>query len=46
MIIAGIEMQAITAMPTGAPTKVPSCHNNFFFLDLKQKNCFYASFTD
>ena len=21
------------AMPTGAPTRVPSCHNSFFFLD-------------
>ena len=23
----------MSAMPTGAPTRVPSCHNSFFFLD-------------
>jgi len=30
--IAGIEMPAKRAMPTGAPTRVPSCHRSFFFL--------------
>ena len=33
IIIAGTAMPATKAIPTGAPTKVPSCHNNFFFLD-------------
>ena len=33
MSIAGTEMHAKNAIPTGAPTRVPSCHNNFFFLD-------------
>ena len=31
MIMAGIEMPAMSAIPTGAPTKVPSCHISFFF---------------
>lgn len=33
MIIAGIAIPATSPIPIGAPTKVPSCHNNFFFLD-------------
>ena len=32
MIMAGMEMPAIRAIPTGAPTRVPNCHINFFFL--------------
>lgn len=32
MIIAGMAMPAISAMPTGAPTSVPNCHRIFFFL--------------
>ena len=28
--MAGIEIPAIRAIPTGAPTIVPSCHNSFF----------------
>lgn len=32
MIIAGMAMPAIRAIPTGAPTNVPSCHRIFFFL--------------
>ena len=31
MIMAGMEMPAIRAIPTGAPTRVPSCHISFFF---------------
>ena len=31
--IAGTEMQAKNAIPTGAPTKVPNCQSNFFFRD-------------
>lgn len=30
MIIAGMAMPAMSAMPTGAPTSVPSCHRIFF----------------
>lgn len=30
MIMAGMEMPAISAIPTGAPTSVPSCHISFF----------------
>lgn len=30
IIIAGIAMPAIKAIPTGAPTSVPSCHRIFF----------------
>ena len=37
IIMAGIEMQAIKAIPTGAPTIVPNCQSNFFFLDLHKK---------
>lgn len=33
MIIAGTAMPATNAIPTGAPTKVPNCHSNFFFRD-------------
>ena len=33
MSIAGTEIHAKNAIPTGAPTRVPSCHSNFFFLD-------------
>lgn len=32
IIMAGIAMPAISAMPTGAPTSVPSCQRIFFFL--------------
>lgn len=32
MIMAGMAMPAMRAMPTGAPTSVPSCHRIFFFL--------------
>ena len=32
MIIAGMAMPAMRAIPTGAPTNVPSCHRIFFFL--------------
>lgn len=32
MIIAGMAIPAIRAIPTGAPTNVPSCHRIFFFL--------------
>ena len=35
MIMAGIEMHARRAMPTGASTIVPNCQSNFFFLDLE-----------
>ena len=31
--IAGTEIHAKNAIPTGAPTKVPNCQSNFFFLD-------------
>ena len=31
--IAGTEMQAKNAIPTGAPTKVPNCQSNFFLRD-------------
>lgn len=31
MIIAGMAMPAISAMPMGAPTSVPNCHRIFFF---------------
>lgn len=31
MIMAGMAMPAIRAIPTGAPTRVPSCHRIFFF---------------
>ena len=31
VIMSGIAMPAIKAIPTGAPTSVPSCHNIFFF---------------
>lgn len=27
----GTEIPAMRAMPRGAPTRVPNCHNNFFF---------------
>lgn len=30
--MAGIAMPAMSAMPTGAPTSVPSCQRIFFFL--------------
>lgn len=33
MIIAGTAMPATSAIPTGAPTKIPNCHKSFFFLD-------------
>ena len=33
--MAGTDMPAISAIPTGAPTIVPSCHINFFFLNHK-----------
>lgn len=33
IIMAGTAIPATNAIPTGAPIKVPSCHNNFFFLD-------------
>lgn len=33
MIIAGTAMPATRPIPTGAPTKVPSCHKIFFFRD-------------
>lgn len=33
IIMAGTVIPATNAMPTGAPTKVPSCHRIFFFLD-------------
>lgn len=33
MIIAGTAIPATNAMPTGAPTNVPSCHNSFFLRD-------------
>lgn len=32
IIIAGMAMPAMRAMPTGAPTNVPSCQRIFFFL--------------
>lgn len=32
IIMAGIAMPAMSAMPTGAPTSVPSCQRIFFFL--------------
>lgn len=32
MIMAGTAMPAMRAMPTGAPTSVPSCQRIFFFL--------------
>lgn len=32
MIIAGTAIPAISVIPTGAPTSVPSCHRIFFFL--------------
>lgn len=31
--MAGTAIPATNAIPTGAPINVPSCHNNFFFLD-------------
>ena len=31
MIMAGMAMPAMRAMPTGAPTSVPSCQRIFFF---------------
>lgn len=33
IIIAGTAIPATRPIPTGAPIKVPSCHNSFFFLD-------------
>lgn len=33
IIIAGTAIPAMRAIPTGAPTSMPSCHNIFFFLD-------------
>ena len=33
MIMAGTAMPAMSAMPTGAPTKVPSCQRIFFLRD-------------
>lgn len=33
IIIAGTAIPATNAIPTGAPTNVPNCHNNFFFRD-------------
>jgi uncharacterized protein YraI len=33
MRTAGTDMPAMSAIPTGAPTIVPSCHNSFFFLN-------------
>lgn len=32
IIIAGMAIPAMRAMPTGAPTNVPSCQRIFFFL--------------
>lgn len=32
IIMAGIAMPAMSAIPTGAPTSVPSCQRIFFFL--------------
>lgn len=31
--MAGTAIPATNAIPTGAPTSVPNCHSNFFFLD-------------
>lgn len=31
--MAGTAIPATRAIPTGAPTNVPSCHINFFFRD-------------
>jgi hypothetical protein len=31
--MAGTVIPATKAIPTGAPTRVPSCHKIFFFLD-------------
>jgi len=33
MIIAGTAMPATRPIPTGAPTRVPSCHRIFFLRD-------------
>jgi hypothetical protein len=33
IIMAGTAMPATSPIPTGAPTSVPNCHINFFFLD-------------
>lgn len=33
IIIAGTAIPAARPIPTGAPTKVPSCQSIFFFLD-------------
>lgn len=33
MIMAGTAMPATSAMPTGAPTSVPSCQRSFFLRD-------------
>lgn len=33
IIIAGTAIPATKAIPTGAPTNVPNCHNNFFLRD-------------
>lgn len=33
MIIAGTAIPATSAIPSGAPTRVPSCHSSFFFRD-------------
>lgn len=33
MIMAGTAIPAKSAMPTGAPTRVPSCHRIFFLRD-------------
>ena len=33
MIMAGTAMPAKRAIPTGAPTRVPSCQKSFFFRD-------------
>ncbi len=37
MSMAGTEIPARRAMPTGAPTKVPSCHISFFLRDLQSE---------